>query len=77
MEEEAQSLLQENKQVARSTMLRHGTLELGREGVYEVWTRNKGDAVKRTQNQVAPKVNRKVDVVVNVHHSVVLLYCHT
>ena len=36
MEEEAQSLLQENKQVARSTMLRHGTLELGREGVYEV-----------------------------------------
>ena len=36
MEEEAQSLLQENKQVAGSTMLRHGTLELGREGEYEV-----------------------------------------
>ena len=35
MEEEAQPLLQENKLVARSTMLRHSTLELGREGMYE------------------------------------------
>lgn len=34
--EEAQSLLQENKQVAWSSMLRHGALELGSESVYEL-----------------------------------------
>ena len=55
MEEGAQSLLQENKQVARPTMLRHSALELGREGMYEVLTRNKGNAVRGLRTKLRQK----------------------